>query len=134
MYTIQLINQYVTHFFFLYFCVCLSFYLWLSIDGWWKTKRARETGCVRNRTCIVCDNILPDNEHKLCLSLCLKNVHAIKVCGIYIYTNMIKGYIAEYVSIIVWTNHFVHNKNIYIQENMISDGDRSHLYLIRTDR
>ncbi len=42
-----------------------------------------------------CDNILPDNERNLCLSLCLKHVHAIQVCGIYTYTNMIKGYIAE---------------------------------------
>jgi hypothetical protein len=73
------------------------------------------------------------NVISLCLSLCRKSIHAKQHYSIYIYTNMIKGYIARHVSIIVWTNHFVHNSNTRTQENMISGGDRSRLCLIRTD-
>jgi len=49
---------------------------------------------------------------------------------------MIKGYITGRDSVIVWTNHFFHNKDIHThtRENMISGSDRSRLYLIQTDR
>ncbi len=66
-----------------------------------RERGAGGTGCVRNHPHTACDNILPDNERNLCLSLCLKYVHATQVCGTYIYTNMIKGYIAGHASIVV---------------------------------
>jgi hypothetical protein len=109
--TIQLIIQHIGHFFFL--SIRLSVCLHLFIISWCESKR--EKAYVRSLTHVVCDNILLIDERNLFLSVCLsvylKSIHIKQVYTIYIYANMIKGYITGRDRVIVWTNHFVHNKD-----------------------
>jgi len=133
--TIQLVNQHIDHFFSL--SIRLSVCLNLFIVKWWESKRERKHVLEVLHTSYVITFYQSMNVISFCLSVCLpaylKSVHVKQVHTIYIYANMIKGYITGRNSVIMWTNHFVHNKDTHTHENMISNSDRSCVCMIQTD-
>jgi hypothetical protein len=105
------INTLVTFSFCLYACLsaCISS---LLVDV--RVKRRKHVLEVLHTSCAITFS-RSMNVISFCLSVCLSiwSVHVKQVCIIYIYTNMIKGYITGRNRVIVWTNHFVHNKDTY---------------------